>query len=259
MDFPADPMAQLYAPILIPMSRETRCVKDDIIHLEKLSRVGGNRRPALIHKGMGVDGKAKFSAKLNWKNYAAAMPPHDPCDAELYEAAFARYLEDTKYFRFDRKKNALVHRGGAMCHKAAWLKENTGFNAPECRFFPAMVDGRVERVKYNFKEQAAARAMLLMTQGLPKDKSALATHICGNGHLSCVNPAHLKWGSASDNARDAVVHNAPSEFIAGMAEETIREIYNAKKLVKVLAYEYNIPAKVVSGIKSGDLWSSVAA
>ena len=234
-------------------------MKDEPIHLERLARVGKNRRPTLVHKGISVGGKAKFDAKLGWRNYIPSMPDHDPCDADLFEAAFGRFVEDTKAFRAERKKNALVHRGAAMCHKAAWLKANTDFAGDECLFFPSMVSGRAERVKYNFKEQAAARAMLQMTQGRPPFDHALATHICGNGHLSCVNPAHLKWGSQSDNSKDAVVHSAPSEFISGVSEETIREIFNAKKLTKVLAYEYNIPAAVVSGIKNGSLWAATTA
>lgn len=229
------------------------------IHLEKMSRPGKVRHPIPVHKGVVQDGKARLSAKLGWKDYAAIMPPHDPCDASLYQAAFDRFHRDTFAFRASRKKNAVTLRGGAMCHKAAWLKEHVTFSGDECLFFPAMVAGRIERVKYNFREQAAARAMLLMTQGLPKDKAALATHKCGNGHLSCVNPAHLKWGSASDNRNDAVVHNGPSEFIAGMDPAVVREIYEDRRLVKVLAHEYQIPASVVSGIKSGAFWSETTA
>lgn len=31
-------------------------------------------------------------------------------------------------------------------------------------------------------------------------------HKCGNGHLGCVNPRHLYWGTRSDNVRDSIAH-----------------------------------------------------
>jgi len=35
-----------------------------------------------------------------------------------------------------------------------------------------------------------------------------AHHSCGNGHLGCVNPKHLYWGDASQNAKDAAKHKS---------------------------------------------------
>jgi hypothetical protein len=31
-------------------------------------------------------------------------------------------------------------------------------------------------------------------------------HSCGNGHLGCVNPRHLYWGTRSDNVQDMIRH-----------------------------------------------------
>ncbi len=31
-------------------------------------------------------------------------------------------------------------------------------------------------------------------------------HTCGNGHLGCVNPKHLYWGTRADNVQDAMAH-----------------------------------------------------
>lgn len=33
-----------------------------------------------------------------------------------------------------------------------------------------------------------------------------AAHSCGNGHLGCVNPAHLRWATHAENMRDMVSH-----------------------------------------------------
>jgi hypothetical protein len=34
----------------------------------------------------------------------------------------------------------------------------------------------------------------------------VAMHSCGNGHLGCVNPKHLHWGTHSDNTQDMWRH-----------------------------------------------------
>lgn len=31
-------------------------------------------------------------------------------------------------------------------------------------------------------------------------------HLCGNGHLGCFTPAHLRWGTAAENAADRSIH-----------------------------------------------------
>jgi HNH endonuclease len=31
-------------------------------------------------------------------------------------------------------------------------------------------------------------------------------HSCGNGHLGCVNPAHMYWGTRKENVADAIAH-----------------------------------------------------
>lgn len=219
----------------------------------KFCRRGKDRRPETHVTAVQKDGTLRFKSDLGWRNYEAAMADHDPADAEHYQMSFLRFLRDTREYRNARKVEATRHRGTAHCHKAHWLKANKDFDGDECLFFPAMLVHRPEQVKYNYREMSAARAMLLMTQGLPMDKTkTYATHACGNGHLSCVNPKHLKWGSPSDNSKDAAVHNAPSEFIAGMDPELVDEIRTSPEMVKVIAWRTGIPAGVVSAIKLGD-------
>lgn len=198
----------------------------------------------------------KFRSHFGWKNYQIAMMDSDPADADHYDKAFKRYLKDTGEFRHKRAVNGTKHKGGAHCHKTHWLMANKDFDGDECLFFPSMVVNRPEKLKYNYRNMLAARAMLLMTQGLPKDHSDYATHKCGNGHLSCVNPKHLAWGSPADNARDAVVHNAPSEFIAGMDPDMVAQIKSSPEMVKVIAWRTGIPAGVVSAIRLGEQFAA---
>lgn len=49
-----------------------------------------------------------------------------------------------------------------------------------------------------------AHRMALIFSGKPAPDGLMALHRCGNP--PCVNPAHLYWGTAANNVRDAVAH-----------------------------------------------------
>lgn len=228
--------------------------QEDGFYLKSI-RSGSQRRPEMRVVAWTPKGKAPVKVRQKWnaKNYQSVMAAHDPADADLYAAAFARFLRDTKEYRDQRalKTHLAAATKSAHCHKVGWLRERKGFDGNECLFFPSMVPHRPETVKYNCRDMAAARAMLLMTQGLPPEGKPLAIHCCGNGHWSCVNPKHLRWGDQADNARDKQAHNAPSEFMRGMDPALVDEIRNSPELVKVIAWRTGVPAGVVSAIKTG--------
>lgn len=76
----------------------------------------------------------------------------------------------------------------------------------DCVFVPGAVEGSPAKVKFCGRTIAAARFMALLTHGTPKSEKMVVRHTCGNGHLSCVNPHHVVWGSQGDNIADANRH-----------------------------------------------------
>ena len=76
----------------------------------------------------------------------------------------------------------------------------------ECIFVPGAMLGSPAKVVFCGKTISAARYMLLITSGAPEFEGFVARHVCGNGHLSCVNPRHLIWGTQGDNVADANKH-----------------------------------------------------
>lgn len=75
-------------------------------------------------------------------------------------------------------------------------------------FVPGAIRGKPAMVQYLDRKMSAARYMGLLTLGAPKDAEMVIRHTCGNGHLSCVNPAHLRWGTQRENRSDAVKHRS---------------------------------------------------
>lgn len=93
-----------------------------------------------------------------------------------------------------------------------FVEEHRHYSGAECVFVPYAIKGRPATVDFHGRNISAARYMALLTLGTPKELKHVVRHACGNGHLSCVNPAHLLWGTQAENRSDAAKHrHAKSE------------------------------------------------
>lgn len=119
------------------------------------------------------------------------------------EAAAKVAFDKTRKFR---KRGGIGNPHPAHSAAARWLIEQKHFDGNECLLLPKSDTGRACTVRYNCKEMAASRAMCIIVNGLPENPKFQAIHSCGNGHLSCVNPKHLRWGTNGDNQRDRHIH-----------------------------------------------------
>lgn len=92
--------------------------------------------------------------------------------------------------------------------------------AHDCIFVPGAAKGKPASVTRFGRQMAAARYVLTMTQGTPKIEKAVCRHLCGNGHLSCVNPKHLRWGTPGDNVSDQQHHR----HVGGDVQDRINSV-----------------------------------
>lgn len=131
------------------------------------------------------------------------LPFPEPKD-KLEEAANEAFNALSPKRRRGQTGYSVTH--AAHSRSAMWLMANKGFDGDECLIVPNSLPGSAASVRYNCKQMSAARAMCIITQGLPENPEFFAIHSCGNGHLSCVNPKHLRWGTNGDNQRDRWIH-----------------------------------------------------
>lgn len=88
-----------------------------------------------------------------------------------------------------------------------WLRAFVTYESDECLIYPfATTASPYGTVSYCGKPMTAHRVMCLLANKRPPEGKPMALHRCGNGHRGCVNPMHLYWGNAADNARDAARH-----------------------------------------------------
>jgi len=56
------------------------------------------------------------------------------------------------------------------------------------------------------RKYAAHRFICEAKHGPPPSPKMDAAHSCGNGHLACCNPHHLRWASRKENVADMFAH-----------------------------------------------------
>lgn len=90
----------------------------------------------------------------------------------------------------------------------AFIKANMAYEGDDCLKWPLHLDKRTGRgwASFNGRPIRAHRLMCIMVHGDPPTPAHEAAHECGNGHLACVNPRHIKWKTKSENRRDSDRH-----------------------------------------------------
>ena len=118
-----------------------------------------------------------------------------------------------------------------------------------------------ERVVY------AHRVVAELAHGQPLD-GQLAIHSCDN--RKCINPEHLRWGTAKDNSQDAVLRNRligrnhvrgdahPSTRLTTNDVRTIRQLRADGAIYREIAQRYGISIQAVAAICTNKTWKEVA-
>ena len=95
--------------------------------------------------------------------------------------------------------------GTAHGDPGRWLNLHANYKGDECLTWPfATSEGGYGRVWFDKRPMPANRAMCIIVHGYPISPSDEAAHSCGNGHLGCVNPNHLRWATSAQNAADRI-------------------------------------------------------
>jgi hypothetical protein len=146
-----------------------------------------------------------------------------------------------------------------------WLQDRVEHDGGDCLLWPFSRDtwlGR-GRVSVNRKCRWAHRVMCELAHGAPPTPAHHAAHTCGNGHGGCVNPKHLEWKTASENAQDRRTHGTHVSSRAGkfgkLTPKQVLEIHamKGKKTQWELAHQYGVSDNAIRNIFAGRTWRSV--
>ena len=85
-----------------------------------------------------------------------------------------------------------------------WIADHQNYDGANCLIWPFCTSSHGYAViNSKGKSVIVSRLMCSIRHGEPGDKQQ-AAHSCGN--RACVNPAHLRWASQSENEFDKVAH-----------------------------------------------------
>lgn len=136
----------------------------------------------------------------------------DGCDAQVGRTGGKGYCRK-HYKRFRTHGNPL---GGGIDYGSAnkFVQEaSLKSDVEECIIWPfgKNSEGR-GRVNIGGNPQNADVAVLTAAKGEKPTPWHECCHSCGNGHLGCVNPLHMYWGTRKENVADAIAHGTARFF-----------------------------------------------
>jgi len=109
----------------------------------------------------------------------------------------------------------------------------------------------------------AHRLVCQTVHGAPPFEGAEAAHHCGN--RLCVNPQHIRWATAAENARDRIMHgtsgrnaaNAAAKLSEDDARSIRREYALGLRSQEKIGERYGISQPAVSLIVRRINWASL--
>ena len=167
------------------------------------------------------------------------------------------------YSRFIRHGDPL---GGGTPTGAAALFLETALTHIEdkCLIWPFARhgDGYAAAKQGHGKSRRASRYLCDRLYGKPPTPLHEAAHSCGNGHLGCIAPKHLRWATRAENEADKFSHGTSKRKRPNtLSESSVLEIRAryATGVVKQkdLAEEFDVCSSMVSQIVNRKTWAHV--
>jgi len=126
-----------------------------------------------------------------------------------------------------------------------WIREHLDHRGDDCLLWPYSKDSRVGRgmLGYNGQQWWAHRLMCTLAHGEPPTPKHQTIHTCGNGHLGCANPRHLRWGTNAENQKDRRkhgTHKGAKGTRTRLTDDQIAEIRRKEKTQVQIAKDFGI-------------------
>lgn len=175
--------------------------------------------------------------------------------------AVARELCSTHWMRWSRNGDPTVksRKISKETEVVRWIEENRAFTGDNCLFGPMPKQARYTQAYVNGKTQLGHRLMCEAAHGPAPDGKPMVLHSCGNGHLGCVNPNHLRWGTHSENMEDKRLHGRTSRGVThGMAtltDKQVLEIKASEETGTALSRKYGVSSTTIYNIRNGKTWT----
>lgn len=148
--------------------------------------------------------------------------------------------------------------------RISWIEAHIAHDGDECLIWPFGVNDTGRGVAaFGGKTTSAPRIMCILAHGEPPDPSMHAAHSCGNGHIGCMHPKHLRWATPVENENDKLAHGTLRRGEAinttKLTEDDVRAIRAAEgyRIGLELAAQYGVTPSCISAIRTRQTWKWV--
>lgn len=133
----------------------------------------------------------------------------------------------------------------------------------DCITWPYSCDGRgYGHIWIEGSIKPASRVICERAHGEPPTPKHEAAHSCGMGHNGCVNPKHLRWADATENALDRKKHGTQArgelQGSSKLTEAAVLDIRRRSLLgqsQRSLSAEFGVSQKAISKIIRRESWA----
>lgn len=168
----------------------------------------------------------------------------------------------THYQRWQTHGDPMFSARAASGSLKRWVEEHSDHQGDECLPWPfsRAKDGRPVTVIVDGVRMIAHRYMCILRHGPPPSSIHQTAHSCGMGHNACMNPAHLRWATGSENQSDREAHGTSNIGAqhpgAKLTKEIVEEIrsLNGLEMQKVTALRFGVTRSHIANLQSGKLW-----
>lgn len=180
----------------------------------------------------------------------------DGCEKDV----LARGWCNMHYTRWQNHSDPLGGSSTFVGDPAKWLLERLDYTGDDCLLWPyAETKNGYSVVVIDKRNEGAHVVMCTIVHGAKPTPRHEVLHSCRQGHLGCVTPKHLAWGTHKENMLDVVEHGTSTRGErhrnVKLKESQVLLIYNDCRTQTVIANEYDVHFATVSDIKLGKTWA----
>lgn len=184
---------------------------------------------------------------------------------ECQRPVLARGLCRRHYRKWQKYGDAMAGRTRAYNRVAVdqFLAVAVAYRGEDCLLWPfARNKQGYGAVRVGGKHYVASRYICEQVRGAPVETGLEAAHGCGNGHLGCVSPLHLRWATRRENIDEALKHGR--RLFGEKTPQAILTRVNVLEIVRkiergvtsrVIAAEFGVSLSAIKGIRRGDNWA----
>lgn len=149
----------------------------------------------------------------------------------------------------------------------SWLERAIASDSKECVIWPFARTPKgyaIISCPASGKMRSASRVVCERVNGPPPADDMEAAHSCGNGMGGCINPAHIRWATRSENNQEKAAYGTmpfgERSHLAKLTADAVREIRaNAKGLSqRGLAVGFGVKQQQISRIQLRQRWAAEA-